>query len=147
MHAQHQPKATAHVLPFIARSSFAASRMEDVGVDQFLADRADEMVGLGHWVSVKRTTQGGNRSAIFEMVTAAGQDPEASLAEADYRNTLALFIEPTRCGLVVMSVSARSGRRLAETRVPAGTFCRAMLVEAFDAFRGLASREASKKLA
>lgn len=147
MHAQHQPKVAGQVLPFVARSSFAASRMEEVGVDQFLADRADEMVGLGHWVSVKRTTQGGNRSAIVEMVTVAGQAPEPGLAETNYTNTLALFIEPTRCGMVVMSVSTRGGRRLAETKVPAGTLCRAMLVEAFEAFRGLASREASQKLA
>lgn len=147
MTAQHQSKVTAQVLPFVARGLLAVSRMEEVGVDQFMVDRADELTGLGHWVSVKRTTQGGNRSAIFEMVTVAGQAPEPCLTDTDFINTLALYVEPLRSGLVVMSVSTRSGRRLAETKVPAATFNCVMLVEAFEAFRGLASRQAAQKLA
>lgn len=147
MSARHQEQTTAKILPFVSRAEHAAARLAEVDIDGFLSDRADELVGLGHWCSHKRMEQGGNRSAMIEMVTTPWQEPSPVFGEVDYRNTLALIVSPLVTGEIKLSVQSRQGAIAAESIVPVCLFNEALLAEAFEAFRALAGSKVVKQQA
>lgn len=130
--------------PSASLADIARARMDFVGVDDYLANKAGELAGLGHWVCVKRTSEGGNRAALLEMATAPGEQPQPTFGDFDYHNTLIFSVAPLSTGEVQFSVQGRRIGAVTNSTVPASYLNAAVLAEAFAAFRALADRKTAK---